>query len=377
MATSAIGPGFLTQTTLFTQQLLASFGFVILISILLDIGAQLNTWRILTMSELRAQQLADKVLPGLGIFLSVLVAFGGLAFNIGNIAGCGLAVNVLTGMDVRYGAIISGIISLGIFWTKEAGKVMDIFTKLLGLLMIGLTLYVAISSHPPIAEVIQKTFMPDKIDVITIVTLVGGTVGGYISFAGAHRLLDAGVAGRSNLPQVNKSAVSGIVLTGIMRIILFLASFGVIVKGFTVDPANPAASVFKEAAGKMGYYFFGVVMWSAAITSVVGAAYTSVSFIKSFHPVLAKNQRILITLFIVFSTSIFFFIGEPVKLLVLAGAINGFILPVALAVMLIASSRPIFKDYHHPLWMKIAGWLIVTIMTCMSVVAFIDYVSKP
>ena len=289
MATSAIGPGFLTQTTLFTQQLLASFGFVIVISILLDIGAQLNTWRILTMSGLRAQELANKVLPGLGLFLSVLVALGGLAFNIGNIAGCGLAVNVLSGLDVKYGALISCLISLGIFWMKEAGRAMDIFTKLLGLLMIALTLYVAFSSHPPLGEVLQKTFLPDKIDTTIIITLVGGTVGGYISFAGAHRLLDAGIKGKENLTEVNKSAVSGIVITGIMRVILFLAAFGVIAKGFTADASNPAASVFKQAAGQMGYYFFGVVMWSAAITSVVGAAYTSVSFIKSFHPLLRKK----------------------------------------------------------------------------------------
>jgi Mn2+/Fe2+ NRAMP family transporter len=47
MATSAIGPGFLTQTTLFTSELGASFGFVILVSILLDIAVQINTWRIL------------------------------------------------------------------------------------------------------------------------------------------------------------------------------------------------------------------------------------------------------------------------------------------------------------------------------------------
>jgi Mn2+/Fe2+ NRAMP family transporter len=33
MATSAVGPGFLTQTTVFTKQLAASFGFVILLSI--------------------------------------------------------------------------------------------------------------------------------------------------------------------------------------------------------------------------------------------------------------------------------------------------------------------------------------------------------
>src|SRR5688572_24033982 len=101
MATSAIGPGFLTQTSLFTEQLLTSFGFVILISILLDIGAQLNIWRVVTMSGNRAQDVANTMLPGLGYFLAGLIAFGGLVFNIGNIAGCGLGLNVLTGIDPK------------------------------------------------------------------------------------------------------------------------------------------------------------------------------------------------------------------------------------------------------------------------------------
>jgi len=180
MATSAIGPGFLTQTTKFTQELVASLGFVILISILLDIGAQLNIWRIVTVSGNRAQDLSNKLLPGLGFFLAALIAFGGLVFNIGNIAGCGLGVNVLTGIDAKYGAIISCMIALGIFWYREAGKLMDGFAKLLGMLMIGVTVYIAIISHPPVGEALYRTVWPEKIDVMKIVTLVGGTVGGYI-----------------------------------------------------------------------------------------------------------------------------------------------------------------------------------------------------
>ena len=86
MANSSIGPGFLTQTTVFTKELLTNFGFVILLSSLIDIGAQLNTWRILTLTNLRAQDFANKVLPGLGYLLSALIVFGGFAFNIGNIA---------------------------------------------------------------------------------------------------------------------------------------------------------------------------------------------------------------------------------------------------------------------------------------------------
>jgi Mn2+/Fe2+ NRAMP family transporter len=369
MATSAIGPGFLTQTSLFTQQLLTSFGFVILISILLDIGAQLNIWRIITVSESRAQDIANQVLPGLGYFLAGLIAFGGLVFNIGNIAGCGLAINVLTGFELKTGAIISCITALAVFWYKEAGKIMDNLAKVLGLLMIGLTVYIAVSSHPPVGEALYRTIWPEKVDMLLIITLVGGTVGGYISFAGAHRLLDAGIKGKEQLKQVNKSSVSGILITSIMRYTLFLAALGVVSKGVKLAAGNPAASVFENAAGNTGLQFFGVVLWCAAITSVVGASYTSVSFWKTLIPSVKKNEKFTISIFIILSTIIFVMVGNPVKLLVFAGALNGLILPIALAVMLIAVNKPsIVKGYKHPILLQLAGWLVVAAMTWMGAV---------
>lgn len=363
MATSAIGPGFLTQTTVFTQQMAAAFSFVILISILLDIGAQLNIWRVLTVTEYRAQDLANALLPGLGYFLAGLVVLGGLAFNIANIGGCGLGLQALTGMETVYGAILSCAIALFIFWMKEAGKALDHFTRWLGILMILLTLYVAVSSQPPVLEALQQSIWPSVIDTTAIVTLVGGTVGGYISFSGAHRLLDAGIGGPSQVRYVNKSAVSGIVITGVMRVLLFLAALGVVTKGVMLDAGNPPASVFRIAAGEIGYRFFGMVMWSAAITSVVGAAYTSVSFLKTFHSFIAVNERWFISGFILFSTVVFVVVGNPVQLLIMAGAFNGLILPVALAVVLVAVSKArLMGDYKHPVWMQIAGWLVVGVM---------------
>ena len=368
MATSAIGPGFLTQTTVFTGQLLASFGFVILVSILLDIGAQLNIWRVLTMSEMRAQDLANKLLPGLGHFLAALIVLGGLAFNIANMGGCGLGINVISGINVEVAAIISCVLALVLFWVKEFGSAMDTFAKVLGIVMIALTLYVAVSSNPPLLEAVHRSFVPIKIDVITIVTLVGGTVGGYISFAGAHRLLDAGIKGQENLQQINRSAVSGIVITGVMRTVLFLAALGVVAGGGILSEKNPAASVFQIAAGNIGYKFFGVVMWSAAITSVVGCAYTSVSFLRSLHPFFEKYQRHVISGFIIFSTLGFLVVGNPVKLLIAAGTINGFILPIALIVILVgARKKRIIGNYQHPLWMQIAGWGVVAIMSWMTI----------
>jgi Mn2+/Fe2+ NRAMP family transporter len=377
MATSAIGPGFLTQTSRFTAELLTSFGFVILISLLLDIGAQVNIWRVVTISNKRAQEVANGVAPGLGILLAVLVGFGGLVFNIGNIGGTGLGLNALTGVDTTGGAVISCAIALGIFWYREAGRLMDSFTKALGILMILFTLYIAISSRPPVGEALYRTVWPEKIDMLKIVTLVGGTVGGYISFAGAHRLLDAGIKGPQALPQVTRSSISGIVITSVMRFVLFFAALGVVWHGARLAEGNPAASVFQHAAGELGYRFFGFVMWCAAITSVVGASYTSVSFFKTLHPLAAQYERWLITVFILLSTLLFWVIDKPVPLLILAGALNGLILPLALSVILVAARRrKIVGDYKHPLWLSVAGWLVVALMSWMGYVVIRDSLGK-
>jgi Mn2+/Fe2+ NRAMP family transporter len=370
MATSAIGPGFITQTTKFTAELKASFGFVILISVLMDIGAQLNIWRIISISKLYAQDVANKVLPGSGYALSVLIILGGIAFNIGNIAGAGLGLQVLTGCSVQAGAIISCIMAIIIFIFKEAGKAIDIFSKLLGFIMIALTLYVAFQSHPPMGEAITKTFVPDKINETIILTIVGGTVGGYISFAGAHRLLEAGISGQENIHQVSKSAVSAILIASVMRIILFIAALGIVWQGIALSTENPAATVFKSAAGETGYKIFGLVLWSAAITSVVGSAFTSVTFAKVLHAAVTKNFRALIVTFISFSTIVFVIVGQPVKVLVLAGAVNGLILPFALTIILWAAyKKNITGQYKHPYWLAVAGWIVVAAMSYMGVKA--------
>ena len=367
MATSAIGPGFLTQTTVFTSQLGANFGFVILCTIIIHIVTQLNVWRIIAVSKLHGQDIANKVLPGLGYFVSALVVAGGLAFNIGNLGGCGLGLNVLFGISPVTGALISTVIAMFIFLNKEAGGLMDKFAQIVGGIMVLLTIYVAITSNPPVGLAVQKIFSPDTIDIMSIITLVGGSVGGYITFAGGHRLLDAGVCGEENLDQVNRSSLMGIGITSLMRVVLFLAALGVISRGLTLDPSNPPASVFQLAVGDIGYKIFGIVMWSAAITSVVGCAYTSVSFIRTFSPTLDKYYRYLIIAFILFSAFIFAVVGRPVTVLIVVGALNGLILPVVLGSLLLAvSKKSIVGNYVHPKILTISGWLVFLVMLYMA-----------
>ncbi|SDF16146.1 NRAMP family divalent metal transporter [Sporomusa acidovorans] len=373
MAITAIGPGFLMQTTVFTQKTGASFGFVILASVVIDILVQINVWRIIVASGMRGQEIGNTVLPGLGYFISILIVMGGLCFNIGNVAGASLGLNVLFGTSIQTGAIISGIIALSIFCFKQIGKIMDSFVSSFGIVRILLAVFVAVAAMPPVGEAVVKSFVPDQIDVMALITLIGGSVGGYITFSGGHRLLDAGIQGIKYIPQATRSAVSGILITGVMRVVLFLGALGVIVHGHFIDPANPAASVFQAAAGDIGYKLFGIVIWSAGTTSVIGCAYTSVSFLKSFSKKVDEYYSKIIIGFIIFSTIVFVIVGQPVKVLVVVGTINGFILPLALASILVgAYNKKIVGEYKHPVWMTVTGVLVVAIMGYMSVRTFIN-----
>jgi Mn2+/Fe2+ NRAMP family transporter len=368
MATSAIGPGFLTQTAAFTEQLGASFAFAILLSVLFDLGAQLNIWRVLIVSGSRAQDVANLVVPGLGHMLAGLVVLGGLAFNVGNVAGAGLGLNVMFGLDVRTGAVLSAAIAVALFLVKEAGRAMDRFTVVLGFVMVALAAYVAIASAPPLGDALRQSVVPERVNPLSIVTIVGGTVGGYITFAGAHRLLDAGLSGPGAVRAATNSATSAILIASFMRVVLFLGALGVVAHGLKLDPQNPPASVFRLAAGEAGYKVFGIVMWSAAITSVVGSAYTSVSFLRGLLPRVEERWSWLVIGFIVVSTAVFVTVGRPVKVLILVGALNGLILPLSLGTMLVATRRrTVVGDYRHPTALTVGGAIVTIAMTWLSV----------
>ena len=359
MATSAIGPGFITQTATFTSTLGAAFAFGILASILIDFVVQLNIWRVVTLTRMRASDLANAALPGSGYLLTVLVVIGGLFFNIGNIGGTGLGLNALVGLDPKWGGLLSALFALGLFLSRRAGVAFDRLVIVAGVVMIALTVYVAFVSSPPVGEALRQTVFPDQVDFATITTIVGGTVGGYITYAGAHRLLDKGMTGPENLDAVSRAALTGIAVTGVMRFVLFLAVLGVVAAGTRIDlsggSANPAAQAFEAAAGTMGLQLFGAILWIAALTSVIGAAYTSVSFLTVFKADMSERARDIATVaFIGVSLVLYLVITTPpAKMLVFVGGLNGLILPIGFSIVLYAAwaRSGLMGGHRYPRWL--------------------------
>ena len=381
MATSAIGPGFLTQTSKFTATYGAPLVMIILVAILMDITAQMNIWSVVSVSGMRAQDVANKLLPGLGVVIAILVAIGGLAFNVGNVGGVALGFNAMFGLNQKVGAVIAGCLGIIIFVNKNAKTIMDKVATVLAAVILLTVLVVAVKSQPPMGEVVKGLGSFDKLlntetgMFTALTTILGGSCGGYIAFSGAHRLLDAGISGPENVGHVRRSVVQGCGTSGLVRILLFLAVLGTCTVGTTwvaenaqiiTDAAkggNPAAEAFRLAAGDLGYRLFGLCLFSAGVSSVVGAAFTSVSFLKTLHPVIAKYERQCVIGFIAFSTLMMVIVGNAAQLLIVAGAFNGLILPITLGVMLIASrsKRIVGENYNHPMWMIIPGVVVVAI----------------
>lgn len=148
-----------------------------------------------------------------------------------------------------------------------------------------------------------------------------------------------------------------------MRMLLFLAVLGVVTTGVTLKENNTAADAFYHAAGEFGLRAFGMVLFAAGLSSVIGAAYTSVSFVTT-QETSARTRNIFTVIFITVCTVIFVIINSaPQKLLIFAGAINGLILPIGFAlVMWVAWRRKdLLQGYKYPKWLLILGglaWLL-------------------
>lgn len=387
MATSAMGPGFLTQTAVFTVKLGAAFGFAILISILIDYVVQQNIWRVVTITQKRASDIANLALPGSGYLLAFLVILGGFFFSIGNIAGAALGLNALFGLDPKWGGVLSGALAIMIFASRKATLAMDKSMIVLGLLKIALIVIVAFIAMPPVGLAIHQTFAPEQIDFAIITTIVGGTVGGYICYAGAHRLLDKGAVGPENVSEVAKAATKGIVVVGVMRYVLFLAFLGVVASGATIDlashNANPAAQAFQHAAGTLGFKLFGLIFWAAGISSTIGAAYTSVSFFSAFRKQISPQQTNIATItFIALALLLFVVLGAaPAGLLIFVGGFNGLVLPIGLTIFIYVAAcrKDLMGDYQYPKWLLILGVLTCVLtwwMGYMSFTAVFNYLVK-
>jgi Mn2+/Fe2+ NRAMP family transporter len=173
-----------------------------------------------------------------------------------------------------------------------------------------------------------------------------------------------------------RAASNGVFVTGIMRYVLFLAILGVVASGVSLDlsgqAANPAGQAFGAVLGDAGLRIFGAIFWAAALSSVIGAAYTSATFLSTFHPRFLGGWSLqwATVIFIVVSWIIYLSIGTaPAAILVFVGGFNGLILPIGLTIFMYIGwfRRDLLGTRKYPLWLLIAGTLVTLLTWYMGI----------
>ncbi len=376
LAAAAAGPSLMIQLPRFGAQIGLPFLYAILFVTLADIAAKANIWAIVGASGLTGAEIADRVKKGLGAVLSAIVAFGGLAFNVGNIGGTALGLNALFGLPERIGALIGAAAGVLVLCLRGAKRAVDLLSVLLSGIIVGSMLAIAIRSHAPVLDAIAAVPSWDTLPsvFVPLITLLGLACGGYIPFSGAHRLLESG--GGSPLV-FRRAAVLGASVSGLIRILLFFGVMGVCFAGKTwmqdraasiLASDNPMAQTFALAAGIRGRRLFGVALFASGLGCVIGAAYTSVSFLKTLHPYVRTHERAFMLGHIVCSALILLIFGNAARFALLAGAINGVVLPLSLGcILLVAHRRDVVGSYRHPPLLTAAGWLIVLLSLILAV----------
>lgn len=226
-------------------------------------------------------------------------------------------------------------------------------------------------------ETLTAMVMPSDFSSLLLptLTIVGGAVGGY--YTGAQRLIGIGLTSEQNMPAITKAAWAGISIAVLIRFLLFFAILGVVVTGITLNQDNPAADAFQHGAGDLGYYIFGLVLFVASITSVVGNSYMAISLVKTLFPTIAKHEKFWCVGFIIVTSLGTVLMNMPIFLLMLAGLVNSIILPIVLATMLVATKRPdIVGQYKHPKYLTYLGSMIVVVMAAASVFNIESFISK-
>ena len=140
---------------------------------------------------------------------------------------------------------------------------------------------------------------------------------------------------------------------------------------------NKPAEAFQHALGDAGLHLFGVILWAASITSVIGASYTSISFVTR-STTSARTRNLLTVAFIVVCTALYLTLRQaPQTLLVFAGAFNGMILPVGFAALLYVAwrRRDLLHGYRYPGWLLVMGALAWIVSVFIAVRGFLPMVT--
>ena len=304
------------------------------------------------------------------------ILLGNAAFQTGNLIGAALGLNLLSGWSPEALALGIGVLAAGLLMSGTYRTIQNTMVGLVGLMSLVFCA-VAVLTAPDLGDLIAGLLMPrlPPGSLLTVLALIGTTFVSYNLFLHASTVLERWPdAGRNdeNLRESRRDTVFAVALGGLITASVIVAASPLLGQGADAANAAAVAEQLTPILGRAAPVFFGLGLFAAGLTSAItaplAAAY-AVSGALGWPPDLRSGRFRMLWGFVLVTGVVCAVTlgGAPYKVILLAQAGNGIVLPLTLILLLIVVNRTkIMGSYCNSRLANVLGAIVVVVISGLS-----------
>ena len=344
-----IGPGTVTTASKagasFELALLWALLFSTLATVVLqEAAARITIASGKNLGEIIAQKYQQKSGNGLKWIVFFAVAFGCAAYQAGNMLGAVSGIKLINGWSPKLMTLLLGVICAGVLWVgniKIIAKLLGVIVALMGIAFI----YVAFQTDLSNVNLLKNMFLPSMPEgsSLLVIGLIGTTIVPYNLF------LASGISSGQQIKEMRQGIALAVLIGGLISMAIMVVGTQVVGE-FSFQAL---AEVLATNLGKGGAVFFGLGLFAAglssSITSPLAAAVTAKSLFGNQQnwSVTSTNFRIVWAVILLIGLGFGLSEIKPVPAIILAQAINGALLPIVAAFLILAvNDRSVLPEKH-------------------------------
>lgn len=370
ISSAFIGPGSVTTGvaagSLFRLDLMWAVTFSTLACIAVqELAARITIATGLNVGQTLVQRFGSRSGKYLQLILGGSVIIGCAAYEAGNIVGAVAGAQLLTGAGVAALTLIIAAAAFLVLWYDNPSWIFNLMAVLVALMGVAF-FYLAATQHFSPFYVLRSTFVPTVPagSHLTIMALLGTTVVPYNIFLGS------GISHGQTVPLMRIGLVISILIGG-------LITAAILVAGTSIHDFSSFENLFADVtsqAGPIAAIALALGLFGAGFGSAITSPYAAAIITKSVFEV-KKNRDIKLVWIGVLLTGLIFGLSglKPVAIIMVVQALNGFILPFLVIILLLIANDPQItpKEFMHG-WFYNVLLLIMLFAICMISLSKMD-----
>ncbi len=294
-----------------------------------------------------------------------------MATDLAEFLGAALALHLLTGMPLLWGATVAGVVSFGLLALQRYGfrPLEAAITALIGVIAICYVIQMFLTKPEP---GLVAGFIPGFKDggmLYLAVGILGATVMPHVIYLHSaltqHRIAtNEPAAKRKMLTFTKVEVLLALGIAGVINMAMLAAAAGAFFgKGVdNVGDLTVAYQTLTPLLGSLAAGTFAVALLASGLSSsTVGTMSGQVimqGFVKFRIPIWIRRAVTMIPAFVIILVG-----ADPTESLVLSQVVLSFGIPFALVPLLrFTGSKTIMGEYANAPWVKVVGWMIAAVI---------------